>query len=191
LFRDLHSEEYNFPTLFFGHQWLDIKLSYQKIAQAELTSTNRKFAYHITNLFFKTIKILIHFVLFSAWIRMRKSILKSRKPTAAQVSNKKNLENLLKSDIVYRELTRIRTSPDYLDRLHKNVFAMIRQLGPPTFFVTFTTGVNNWPELVQTLEDLCVCHNHNDVKISKDVERPKISELVRMDPVTCTRYYDK
>jgi hypothetical protein len=191
LFRDLHSEEYNFPTLFFGHQRPDIKLSYQKIAQAELTSTNRKFAYHITNLFFKTIKILIHFVLSSAWIRMRKSILKSRKPTAAQVSNKKNLENLLKSDIGYRELTRIRTSPDYLDRLRKNVFAMIRQLGPPTFFVTFTTGVNNWPELVQTLEDLYLCHNHNDVKISKDVERPKISELVRMDPVTCARYYDK
>jgi hypothetical protein len=52
LFRDHHSEEYNFPTLFFGHQRPDFKLSYQKVAQAELTSVNRKFAYHISNLFF-------------------------------------------------------------------------------------------------------------------------------------------
>jgi hypothetical protein len=69
--------------------------------------------------------------------------------------------------------------------------SMIRQLGPPTFFVTFTTGVNNWPELVQMLEDLYVGHNYNNVQISKDVERPKIYELVQMDPVTCARYYDK
>jgi hypothetical protein len=120
-------------------------LSYQKVAQAKLTSVNQKFAYHISNLFFKTIKILIHFVLSSAWIRIRKTILKDQKPRAAQVRNTKDLENILKSDMGYRELIKIRTSPDYLDRLRKNVFAMIRQLGPPTFFVTFTTGINNWP----------------------------------------------
>jgi hypothetical protein len=110
LFQDLFYEEYNFPTLFFGHQRPNIKLSYQKIAQAELISTNQKFAYHMTNLYFKTIKILIYFVLSSAWICMQKSILKGQKPTTTQVGNKKNLENLLKSNIGYRELTRIRTS---------------------------------------------------------------------------------
>jgi hypothetical protein len=75
-----------------------------KVAQAELTSVNRKFAYHISNLFFKTIKILIHFVLSSAWIRIQKTILKGRKPTIAQVKNTKDLENILKSDMAYREL---------------------------------------------------------------------------------------
>jgi hypothetical protein len=35
------------------------------------------------------------------------------------------------------------------------VFAMItRQLGPPTFFMTFTTCVNNWLILVKTLKSL-------------------------------------
>jgi hypothetical protein len=159
-------------------------LSYQKVAQAKLTSVNQKFAYHISNLFFKTIKILIHFVLSSAWIRIRKTILKDQKPRAAQVRNTKDLENILKSDMGYRELIKIRTSPDYLDRLRKNVFAMIRQLGPPAFFVTFTIGVNNWPELVQTLEELYAIHNQNNSKY-KDVEKPKIADLVKMDPVTC------
>jgi hypothetical protein len=28
------------------------------------------------------------------------------------------------------------------------------QLGPPTFFVTFTTSVNDWPMLIKTLKEL-------------------------------------
>jgi hypothetical protein len=31
---------------------------------------------------------------------------------------------------------------------------MIRQLGPPYFFVTFTTCVNNWPIIVKKLKGL-------------------------------------
>jgi hypothetical protein len=31
---------------------------------------------------------------------------------------------------------------------------MIRQLGQPTFFVTFTTIVNNWPFLLKELKEL-------------------------------------
>ncbi len=31
---------------------------------------------------------------------------------------------------------------------------MIRQLGPPTFFVTFTTGVKNWLIFIKTLKEL-------------------------------------
>jgi hypothetical protein len=38
---------------------------------------------------------------------------------------------------------------------------MIKQLGPPSFFVTFTTCVNNWSILVKTLEDLHIEHVQN------------------------------
>jgi len=62
---------------------------------------------------------------------------------ASDVLTNVNLDKILKSDLKYKKLSCIRISPDYLDRFHKNVFAMIRQLGPPIFFVTFTIGVNN------------------------------------------------
>jgi hypothetical protein len=133
---------------------------------------------------------LIHFVLSSAWICIQKTILKGHKPTAAQVINTKDLENILKSDMGYRELIKIRTSPNNLDPLQKNVFAIFWHLSPPTFFVTFTTGINNWPKLVQTLEELYAIHNQNNNKY-KDVEKPKITDLVGMDPVLCARCYDK
>ncbi len=55
------------------------------------------------------------------------------------VSNNVNLDKILKSDLGYKEWGYIRTSPDYLDHIRKYFFAMIKELGPPTFFVTFTT----------------------------------------------------
>jgi len=48
-----------------------------------------------------------------------------------------NLDKILKLDLSYKKLGGIKTSLDYLDHIHKDVFAMIRQLGPPTFFMTF------------------------------------------------------
>jgi hypothetical protein len=53
-----------------------------------------------------------------------------------------------------RELSHIRTSLDYLNHLCIDVFAMIKQLGPPKNFVTFTTSVNNWLILIKTLKEL-------------------------------------
>jgi len=35
---------------------------------------------------------------------------------------------------------------------------MIRQLGPLSFFVTFTTCVHNWHNLIKTLQDLHIEH---------------------------------
>lgn len=46
LFHDTHCEKYNFLTLFLGHARPSLTCSYQKIVQAKLTNTNRKFAYH-------------------------------------------------------------------------------------------------------------------------------------------------
>jgi hypothetical protein len=75
-----------------------------------------------------------------AWIRIQKTILKGRKPIATQVINTKNLENILKSYMGYREFSKIRISLDYLDQLQMNEFAIIRQLGPPTFLLLLLQG---------------------------------------------------
>ncbi len=52
LFHDTHCEKYNFLTLFLGHARPSLTCSYQKIVQAKLTNTNRKFAYHLQTYFF-------------------------------------------------------------------------------------------------------------------------------------------
>jgi hypothetical protein len=110
-----------------------LKCSYQKITQENLTSANRKFAYHITNIFFKTTKILIHFILSSTWICIQKEKLLGYVLTTSDVLNNINLDKILKFDLSYKELRCIWTLPNYLDQLQKDVFAMIRQLRPPMF----------------------------------------------------------
>jgi hypothetical protein len=70
LFCDKHSRKHNIPTLFFGQERPSFNCSYQKVIQVELTNTNKKFAYHIAKIFFKTIKIFFLFILFSTWIHI-------------------------------------------------------------------------------------------------------------------------
>ena len=59
------------------------------------------------------------------WIRIRKGQLKGQKLLAKDVKQKPNLEKILKYDIGYVDFKRIRTSPNYVNQLKKNVFAMI------------------------------------------------------------------
>jgi hypothetical protein len=73
---------------------------------------------------------------------------------ACDVINKPNLDVILHFDLGYMDLLGLHTSNDYLSRLRKDVSAMIRQLGPPTFFVTFVNVESKWIRLLKYLYDL-------------------------------------
>ncbi len=83
------------------------------------------FPLHIPNLFLKTINVLIQQVKSTSWIRIWKGKLNDRILTTKHVTNKPNLDKLLWLDIKYHNLTHLRTSPNYLEKLQRNAFAMI------------------------------------------------------------------
>lgn len=88
IFKDKYVKEMNFPTLFFGDPHdkdITNKYSNQKVAKWELQHSNKKFTYHTTNLFLKTIKILIEQVMSTIWTRLCKGQLKGRKLLAKDV----------------------------------------------------------------------------------------------------------
>lgn len=99
------------------------------------------------------------------------------------VINKPNLDKILNSELGCREFKSIHTSPYYLHHLKKNVFAIIHQLGPLTFFVTFTCAKSKWINLVETFHELKYSHNISCPNIQH--EDKNIYELVRGDPLTC------
>jgi hypothetical protein len=126
-------------------------------------------------------------VLSCMWVRIRKGQLQGRNLLAKDVKYKVNLEKILKSDIGYIDFKNIRISPDYLQQNKKTIFAMIRQLGPPTFFITFTSAEHCWDPLVAAVSDL---HRNRKCKKQTDtLENNDIDYLIRKDPVTCTHYY--
>jgi hypothetical protein len=108
---------------------------------------------------------------------------------ASQVRDQPNLNQIFKSYIGYCDLQALRTSPYYLEGLRKNLFAMIRQLGPPTFFVTLTSAEKLWEPLIKALHSL---HSKrlNMLDNFEDLQPTHIAELICTDPITCARYYD-
>ena len=102
----------------------------------------------------KTMCIIIEKVLSCMWVQIRKGQLKGRNFLAKDVKYKVNLVKIMKSDIGYIDFKNICTSPDYLQQNKKTIFAMIRQLGPPTFFITFTSVENHWDPLVAMVSAL-------------------------------------
>ena len=73
---------------------------------------------------------------------------------AKYVKTKNNLEKILTYPIDYRTLKAIRTSPNYFKNMKNDIFAMIHQLGRPTFFVTFTSGEHIWVPLYNDLHQI-------------------------------------
>jgi hypothetical protein len=71
IFKDKFVEEMNFPTLFYGDPCgIDIteRFNYHKIVRCEMLHSSGCFSCHITNLFFKTMRIIIEQVLSWMWV---------------------------------------------------------------------------------------------------------------------------
>jgi len=84
------------------------------IAYWEYLHKNHNFATCIPNLFFKAIKVLIHYVILSSWILIQKGKLLRRQLQAHDVINKLNLDVILDFDLGYMDLLRLHISLNYL-----------------------------------------------------------------------------
>jgi len=82
------------------------------------------------------------------------------------------------------DLLGLPSSPDYLSRLRKDVFVMIWQLSPPTFFVTFISAESKCLPLLKCLYDLN--NKKLGLNIPFDKLKPKhVVEFIWGDPITC------
>ena len=52
-------------------------------------------------------------------------------------------------------LRTLQNSPAYLDKRKKDAFAMIRQLGFPSLFISRSAAETKWPELLRALGKKC------------------------------------
>jgi hypothetical protein len=89
-------------------------------------------------------------------VRIRKGKICDRTLKTYQVQNKPNLDNIFKSYLCYHNLESLHNSPHYFERLPKTLFAMVHQLGFPTFIVTFTYTKRLWDFFIKTLHTLHV-----------------------------------
>lgn len=187
--RDEVGEELCFPKLFGGHSRGGYpEIPYFMIARHELRSADRRFASNAANIFYKMRKMHCQTVSSLANMTVRKAIV--GKVNAAQLLNPFDKEMLCKHDLGYQSLAQLRTSPDYKAAMKRDLFAMIKQLGKPAWFVTLTSADSRWTELMQMLYLVATGRTLTEAEVMELPSMQK-AELIANDPVTCARYFNR
>ena len=122
-------------------------------------------------------------------IALRKCKGKNRNLTAGQLKQQGTLEILVHLDEGYKFLRALRCSPSYFEKAKKDIFAMIRQLGPATLFCSFSSAETQWIHLLRILGKLVDDDNYSDHEL-ENLNWEGKCRLIQSDPVTCTRHFD-
>ena len=183
-------DELSFPKLFAGFAFdLNVhkKLSYSDRVKSEARRSDRRSCIP-TRILYMAKQKLEKACLSSVNICLKK-IKKNRNLTAKDVLNKNCINDLIRHDDGFRVLKQIRSSPSFWQARKKDVLAMIRQLGPPTIFLTLSAAEKRWPELMKCLAKVLTGKNIS-IEQALNLSDNEKTEFIRQDPVTCARYYD-
>lgn len=194
LFQDINSEYLAFPTIYCGKARPDnsdrqTPLHYSTICKWELRNVDRRVATNIPNIFFKLKRLQIKQIKDKVMLAVRKCKTKGKKMTAHEVLSPGFVDNIVKQDDGFRVLRNLRGSPPYWEKAKKDVFAMIRQLGIPTWFCSFSAAETKWFPLLGCLSKLVHGKELNDSELENLTWQDKC-HLIKSDPVTCARYFD-
>lgn len=191
VYLDQYSEEKAFPVLFAGQKRTEnderqIPVTFSTICKVELRNVDRRFATCVSNIFFK-LKILQTLqVKDIATTALRKTTNNSY--TAGQLKSSENINNLLHNDEGFTFLKSLRSSPPYYQSKQKELFAMLRQLGLPTIFSTFSAAETHWLDLLGILAKKIHKREftYQEIENLNWMER---CELIQKDPTTCARHF--
>ena len=191
---DKDSEYLSFPTIFCGERRPEnserkVPVSYSTVAKWELRCQDRRVARAVPNIFYKLKKLQIKQIQDSAFISLRKCKTKGKKYTAGELKSEDYLNKLIHLDEGFRVLRNLRGSPPYFEKCKKDLFAMIRQLGNPTWFCSFSAAETRWTHLLKTLGRIVEKKEYTDEEIKQMTWEQK-SDLIQKDPVTCARNFE-
>ena len=194
IFKDKYSEELAYPGIFCGqaradNSERDVPVYYSDICKSELRHSDRRVSRCIENLFFKVKKLQMKILLGKCQVVLRKCKTKGRKITAGELKQEGALERLCHADDGYRFLRALRGSPPYFEKAKKDLFAMIRQLGPATLFCSFSAAETKWQHLLIILGKLIDKRNYSDDELD-NLSWEEKERLIQSDPVTCARHFD-
>ena len=108
--------------------------------------------------------------------------------TASQLLSDTFVNNLTLKDCAYKIFEHDRASPAYFALKKRQLSSMIRQLGPPSIFLTLSGAETKWLELLVNLKKTV----DNETITEDDAQQFTSHErrrLLRSDPVTSARYF--
>ena len=121
-------------------------------------------------------------------IVMRKCKTKGKNLTAKDVKGD-GAKDFVHTDKAYKFMKSLRGSPPYFQAVSKDLFAMIRQLGATTFFMSLSAAETRWGHLLKILSQI-VDNKELTEEEALNLTWPEKSRLIQSDPVTCARHFD-
>ncbi|KAJ8048747.1 ATP-dependent DNA helicase PIF1 [Holothuria leucospilota] len=191
LFQDTHSECLSFPSLFCGKPRPQHKrtVHYSDICKVELRHKDRRVSMSVSNIFYKAKKLQIHHIQQQVQLSIRKCKRGNKKLTAGYLKEIENVRALIHQDEGYRVFKSLRGSPPYWERAKKDIFAMIRQCGIPTWFASFSAAETKWYHLLNILAQTIYNKQYTEEELQNLTWEQKC-DLIQKDPVTCCRHFD-
>ena len=194
LYQDKDAEYLCFPTIFCGQTPPSrderlVPVHYSDIVKWELRSVDRRAAQSVPNIFFKHKKLQMKQISDKVNLAVRRCKKRGQKITAAEARDSSYVDKLVNLDEGYYIFRQLRNSPAYLETRKKDIFAMIRQLSLPTWFMSLSAADTRWTDLLKMLAKL----NDGIYYSEKELENLSWQEktkLVQKDPITCSRYFD-
>ena len=195
IFKDKYSEELSYPNIYCGqsrpeNKGRKVPVYYSEICKSEIRHVDRRVAQDPDNLFFKTKKVQMKTMLDKVQIAMRKCKSKDLHLTAGSLKNPDTINQIIFKDIGYKFLNTVRGSPPYFQSVAKDLFAMIRQLGPATFFASFSAAETRWKHLLKILGKVVDKVDYTDIEVN-EMSWPEKCRLIQSDPATCARHFDR
>ena len=151
-----------------------------------MRSVDRRVATNVPNVFFKLKKVQMKHVLDRVSLAMRR--VKGKGIRAKNVLDDESRAQLVLLDEGYYIFRNLRNSPAYLEKRKKDAFAMIRQIGFPSLFISLSAAETKWPELLRAVGQLNDNKTYTDEEIA-EMDTHKIFGLIRKDSATVVRYF--
>ncbi|XP_013855915.1 uncharacterized protein LOC106511716, partial [Austrofundulus limnaeus] len=193
-FRTPKLEAMAFPVQFpTGQNTLDeqrcIKVTPSTYFKSRLFNVDDRFARDTNYLFFAQFVTEIHLAKSSMTVQLRKGKTQTkdgRQITSGMLQNKQEVERLVRNKDATRFMQPLRGTPAYWEKTTKDLFAMVRQLGTPTFFCTFSAAEMRWPEVITAIK-----RQQGEEVDFEGLNWSEKCDILRSNPVTAMRMFDK
>ncbi|XP_062594109.1 uncharacterized protein LOC134255598 [Saccostrea cucullata] len=180
---------YLFPTgKYSWNESRDVRITLSRYFNNRLMNADNRFAKDTNYIFFSQYLSELNQVIEKTQISIRKSVSKldgGLPVTSEMLQNPAVLAKLLKSDEALRFMQPIRGTPAYWSSTQKELFAMLRQLGIPTWFCSFSAAEFRWNEILGS-----IMLHMNDNRNPSDLDWSEKSEILRSNPVTVARMFE-
>ena len=164
------------------------KITFSQYAKTRLFSRDNKFSKNPVYIFYLQYIKEFREVLQSAQLSLRKGTPVNSVGdalTAEMLTSSQNLKQLVNRNEGYKFLKTVRGTSAYWEKQTRDLFAMVVQLGIPTWFASFSAADQRWPEITQAIL------TQQGKPVPQNITWEQHCEIINSNPVTAARMFDK